>query len=206
MHRSSGADASEFCAVHQNKHCLPSLHTSPASAVCRAAERTILPNTPFRTTHTSFTDERLPWVEKYRPRGLDEVISHQETINTSEFVSVCLSRVHVPHPILARSQSRFVLSALCSRTLRLYDAVHNCINVTRLQHSSHPQHSFLICCVHVRDRPRAVFCSRLCAPVERPSQLIVHRHLSRPYNILYRLTTLSTRTHTHAHTDSLEFN
>lgn len=31
-------------------------------------------------------DENLPWVEKYRPKELDDVVSHQDIIGTSKTV------------------------------------------------------------------------------------------------------------------------
>lgn len=33
--------------------------------------------------HREDDDANLPWVEKYRPRGLEDVVSHQDIISTS---------------------------------------------------------------------------------------------------------------------------
>ena len=34
------------------------------------------------------TDSNLPWVEKYRPNGLEDVIAHEDIISTS--MSLCV--------------------------------------------------------------------------------------------------------------------
>lgn len=46
------------------------------------------PDLPFAAS-----DENLPWVEKYRPSELSELISHQEIINTSASLVSALSRL-----------------------------------------------------------------------------------------------------------------
>lgn len=43
-------------------------------------------------TENNGTVVRMPWVEKYRPNCLDDLISHEEIISTSKFSLRCDTR------------------------------------------------------------------------------------------------------------------
>jgi hypothetical protein len=46
----------------------------------------------------------LPWVEKYRPRNLDDLISHKEIITTSERLIINMISYPLKHVFCASSK------------------------------------------------------------------------------------------------------
>lgn len=58
----------------------------------------------------------LPWIEKYRPNSLDDLIAHDHIISTSALLRC------VPHPARAAHQAQRVSPWMCLAVNRLIDA------------------------------------------------------------------------------------